>query len=69
MRIIRINVRRAFPSKGLPVSAREEVAMEANHDNEKAMKPEAGQWWYLPAVVALVGIMFFVVLRVMPAMT
>jgi uncharacterized membrane protein len=42
--------------------------MEANHDNRKPMKPGAGQWWYLPTVVALVGVMFFFVLRVMPAM-
>lgn len=41
-------------------------------DNERiyrqAKKPEAASWWYLAVVVALVGVMFFVVLRLMPAM-
>jgi hypothetical protein len=42
--------------------------MEKERCYKQARKPEAAPWWYLAVVVALVGVMFFVVLRLMPAM-
>lgn len=37
-------------------------------DGKPEKKQELPQWWYLPAVVLLVGLMGFVVLWLMPAM-